>query len=273
MREFTFTLNSIIEVPFEDPYARFNETMSIPLTNGTRKDCWEYDWWNSSLGTPPTASSAAQWYGISMEQLMLWNPSVSDEDEVLEPLVSYCNILSRSTSVVSEPPTPRASGETGNCTEWFKAVLDCETYLTLLDLNLATFFKWNPSVGDDCSAYQNGTYYCYETGDDDGEDGGSAPTGTISQASTASPTSSSKASSTMQPSTKTSSGPSPTSTTNVSCDGTCGGTDGMNCKGSAFGDCCSSSGYCGSSSQYCGGGCQTSENCGKGCQSEFGLCD
>ncbi|KAF7554605.1 hypothetical protein G7Z17_g2799 [Cylindrodendrum hubeiense] len=212
---FTFTANSTIEVPYEDPYAKFNETKSIPLANGTRKDCWEYDWWNSSSGTPPTASSAAQWYGISLEQLMLWNPSVSDEDEILEPLVSYCNLLSKPTSVVSEPPTPRASGETDNCTEWFTAVLDCETHLILLSLNLATFVKWNPSVGDDCSSFQNGTYYCYETSKDEAEDSGSESTNTISQASTAPPTTSSKASSTKQSPTKASTGPSSTSTTNA----------------------------------------------------------
>ena len=50
--------------------------------------------------------------------------------------------------------------------------------------------------------------------------------------------------------------------TNVSPDGTCGGTKGYVCKGSEFGDCCSSAGYCGS----------TSAHCTAGCQSAFGTC-
>ncbi|ETS74682.1 hypothetical protein PFICI_13166 [Pestalotiopsis fici W106-1] len=49
---------------------------------------------------------------------------------------------------------------------------------------------------------------------------------------------------------------------NVTTDGTCG-KNGKTCKGSTFGDCCSSSGYCGS----------TSDHCSVGCQSSFGTCD
>jgi hypothetical protein len=42
----------------------------------------------------------------------------------------------------------------------------------------------------------------------------------------------------------------------LSPDGTCGGTNKYKCKGSSFGDCCSSSGFCGSSTTHCGAGCQ-----------------
>ncbi|KAJ3547832.1 hypothetical protein NM208_g1312 [Fusarium decemcellulare] len=49
---------------------------------------------------------------------------------------------------------------------------------------------------------------------------------------------------------------------NISTDGSCG-KNGKTCKGSTFGDCCSSSGYCG----------KTSTHCGAGCNSAFGTCD
>jgi len=51
----------------------------------------------------------------------------------------------------------------------------------------------------------------------------------------------------------------------VSVGGSCGSTSNSNitCKGSTFGDCCSSLGYCGGNSSYCG----------TGCQSGFGTCD
>ncbi|KPM40558.1 hypothetical protein AK830_g5977 [Neonectria ditissima] len=49
---------------------------------------------------------------------------------------------------------------------------------------------------------------------------------------------------------------------NISTDGSCG-KNGKTCKGSTFGDCCSSSGYCG----------KASEHCGAGCNSAFGTCD
>ncbi|KXH60609.1 hypothetical protein CNYM01_00086 [Colletotrichum nymphaeae SA-01] len=41
---------------------------------------------------------------------------------------------------------------------------------------------------------------------------------------------------------------------NVSTDGTCG-TNGKTCKGSSFGDCCSSTGFCGKSTAHCDAGC------------------
>ncbi|KAF6841710.1 hypothetical protein CPLU01_00382 [Colletotrichum plurivorum] len=47
------------------------------------------------------------------------------------------------------------------------------------------------------------------------------------------------------------------SATKVSTDGSCGGSDRITCKGSTFGNCCSSAGYCGSSSDYCGAGRQS----------------
>ncbi|KAI1854020.1 hypothetical protein JX265_003656 [Neoarthrinium moseri] len=42
----------------------------------------------------------------------------------------------------------------------------------------------------------------------------------------------------------------------ISIDGNCG-SNGKTCQGSAFGDCCSSSGFCGGSDAFCGAGCQT----------------
>jgi len=42
----------------------------------------------------------------------------------------------------------------------------------------------------------------------------------------------------------------------LSPDGSCGKTNKYKCKGSSFGDCCSSSGFCGSSTAHCGSGCQ-----------------
>ena len=48
----------------------------------------------------------------------------------------------------------------------------------------------------------------------------------------------------------------------VSEDGRCGGDTGRVCRGSSYGDCCSSKGQCGRSTRHCGCGCQT----------EFGVC-
>ncbi|KAF5024579.1 hypothetical protein F66182_3342 [Fusarium sp. NRRL 66182] len=49
---------------------------------------------------------------------------------------------------------------------------------------------------------------------------------------------------------------------NISTDGSCG-KNGKTCKGSKYGDCCSSSGFCGTGNDFCK----------IGCQSAFGTCD
>lgn len=62
--------------------------------------------------------------------------------------------------------------------------------------------------------------------------------------------------------TRTSSAATSSATLKVSTDATCGGTTGFTCKGSTFGNCCSTAGWCGSTTDYCG----------TGCQSAFGTC-
>ncbi|TIA45828.1 glycoside hydrolase family 61 protein [Aureobasidium pullulans] len=49
--------------------------------------------------------------------------------------------------------------------------------------------------------------------------------------------------------------PSNSNSLTVSTEGNCG--NGVTCKGSSFGDCCSSHGYCGCSDQYCSAGCNS----------------
>ncbi|KAL2880734.1 hypothetical protein SGCOL_003761 [Colletotrichum sp. CLE4] len=58
----------------------------------------------------------------------------------------------------------------------------------------------------------------------------------------------------------------------VSTDASCGPAHGGTiCKGSGFGNCCSSSGYCGSTDAYCGSGCQSGD-CLKGAVTTDGTC-
>ena len=61
---------------------------------------------------------------------------------------------------------------------------------------------------------------------------------------------------------KTTTATPPGATKTVSTDATCGGAGGFTCQGSAFGNCCSASGWCGKETAYCG----------TGCQKEFGTC-
>ncbi|KAI6367535.1 hypothetical protein MCOR25_004899 [Pyricularia grisea] len=89
--------------------------------------------------------------------------------------------------------------------------------------------------------------------------------GTGCQAGFGSCDSSSPSSSAVNPPASSSATPSASSSPasgKISKDGTCGGAGGMTCAGSAFGNCCSSSGWCGSTADYCG----------TGCNSAFGTC-
>lgn len=306
---YDFEPDETVEIEYEDPLAKYKEHKRlVPIANGTRPDCWQYDWWNDTAGTIPTTSDAAWWHDISVDLLIEWNPSLKSDGSV-SASSSYCVALAKETGTIWLPPSPRAPDETEDCSGWFPALSTCDTHLSLLRLDKATFYKWNPSVGEDCSSFINGTYYCFQVATDE-DGGGDSPTPTASVTSTKSTTSSTTKT------TKTSSAPAPTDTVKVSPDGTCAGADGYNCKGSVFGDCCSSSNYCGSASDFCGGGCQTkfgtcadgsdkispngscggetgytctgsvfgaccseygycgdtTENCGTGCQSEFGTC-
>ncbi|KAL2076241.1 hypothetical protein VTL71DRAFT_1184 [Oculimacula yallundae] len=118
----------------------------------------------------------------------------------------------------------------------------CDIVVVRFGITKDNFVAWNPSVGSACTGFVGGTSYCVR-GSGTGSPVTSAPTsaGTIS-------------------STSTSSSAAPEST--LSKDGSCGGSAGLSCKGTSFGDCCSSSGFCGS----------TSGHCQAGCQQKFGTC-
>ncbi|KAK7727058.1 hypothetical protein SLS57_003089 [Botryosphaeria dothidea] len=79
-------------------------------------------------------------------------------------------------------------------------------------------------------------------------------------------TSSAAPSATSTKASSTSSAPTATAT-KISTDAQCGGTTGQTCKGSTFGDCCSTAGWCGSTDAG-----STSDYCGTGCNAEFGTC-
>ncbi|KAF2738185.1 glycoside hydrolase/deacetylase [Polyplosphaeria fusca] len=83
----------------------------------------------------------------------------------------------------------------------------------------------------------------------------SAPASSSTPApSSVKPVSSSVAASSVKPA-STSAAP-PASTPKVSRDGTCGNAKNLTCKGSVWGQCCSSAGRCGSTKAVCGTGCQ-----------------
>lgn len=247
------------QVPFKDPLASWKKHKSvIPIANKTRTDCWQYGWWNNTNVSLPSVADVAWLYNVNMDLFLEWNPDLS-KDGGMKPSASYCVSLGKPRHTTWVPPSPRALDEDKNCSAWFAAGSDCKSQLKLLRLDLQDFFKWNPSVGEDCSSYVSGTYYCRGVSTQtEGDDGNESTTALTKSTTPTSPP---------VPSTKTShsqtAAPTQTSQVNISPDGTCAGKDSYTCKGSQFGDCCSSSNYCGSTSGFCGGGCQP----------KFGTCD
>ncbi|KAJ9156077.1 carbohydrate-binding module family 50 protein [Pleurostoma richardsiae] len=206
---FSITPESSTPISWYDPFASNGTSeaaVSIPLANNTRTDCWDYTWWNSSKSSVPSCWDVAASNEITGEQFVLWNPSldanltvsdnatttVYDYPCTIAPSLSYCVGLASPTPLVSTttaPPSPRASGEATNCTDWFVGTLSCASHLALLQIDLATLYNLNPSVKSDCSGYVLGTYYCYSTSAD-----GSvtvSDTGSITPTSSSMPTSTS----------------------------------------------------------------------------------
>ncbi|RSL71249.1 hypothetical protein CEP51_012088 [Fusarium floridanum] len=159
---FDFEPVDIVFLPWEDPWEEWrNRQKLVPLATGTRKDCWNYDWWNNSEVSLPEVSSVAFVYEVNLELFLAWNPSLEGE-EIIKPSVSYCVALSEPTPTPWKPPNPRAPGEPEDCIAWFPATLSCEIHVINMRMDMGTFVKLNPSVGEDCSTFIHGTWYCYQ---------------------------------------------------------------------------------------------------------------
>ncbi|PKK46870.1 hypothetical protein CI102_8376 [Trichoderma harzianum] len=177
----------------------------IPIANNTRKDCYDYIYMNNTNTTENLAADCwnlAWAYGITSEELVLWNPSLEKNDTsfstpapeessciasptavssgssvsvyrytypcTLAANTSYCVLLVSPTPAPSTPtipPGPRASGQVANCTNWYTpaASVSCAKILKMFRLTIDQFHFMNPSVSQDCSTLVMGTHYCVTT--------------------------------------------------------------------------------------------------------------
>ncbi|KAL1880755.1 hypothetical protein Daus18300_001369 [Diaporthe australafricana] len=211
---FTIIPQASTPITFVDPFADDNSTETgediiIPLAIDTRTDCWDYMWWNESLGTPMSCWDLAASADITSEMFILWNPSLdqnnitddsSDSNSTATPTTydypctisassSYCIAVASpmpTPSATFTPPSPRGAGEIDGCTQWFKATLNCAAHLDALHMRIATFYQYNPSAGADCTGFVLSTYYCWSTSLDGSvpDDGSEPPTTTTTTTST-----------------------------------------------------------------------------------------
>ncbi|KAI0398850.1 hypothetical protein F4802DRAFT_613319 [Xylaria palmicola] len=142
--------------------------------NQTRQDCQYYadgaDLTVEVNGTfyDNTCQLAAVTYGISLENLAMWNPSLGDTSAVdcaFDTSLWYCLGFGgndEDSDGGTTETTPIADGTTSECDEYIEATSwdNCTTLLTGTDVTLAEFYALNPEVGADCSKFVGNYRYC-----------------------------------------------------------------------------------------------------------------
>lgn len=94
---------------------------------------------------------------------------VGDDCSGLWLSYAYCvGIEGPTASVTGGPPVPTQPGTPLTCTTYHHYVEgdSCEAVLEAYDLDLATLYKWNPGIGEDCSTVWLGYKICVAGGPD-----------------------------------------------------------------------------------------------------------
>ncbi|KAI0197889.1 hypothetical protein F4808DRAFT_284737 [Astrocystis sublimbata] len=141
---------------------------SGPVDPSTDPDCTYYD---TAYDETNDCSYFEDWWGISHQDLVSWNPSLKNDCSGLKVGNSYCVEVTRkptSTSSTTTPtaspkPSPTQDGLIDSCTTFYKAPAreTCDNIVaTYGTFTKAEFIKWNPAVGDDCGGIWADTYYC-----------------------------------------------------------------------------------------------------------------
>ncbi|KAI2643597.1 carbohydrate-binding module family 50 protein [Xylaria nigripes] len=146
-----------------------------PTMSGQPADCNKW----AVVEDGVTCSDLAAAAGISLDQFLAWNPTVSSDCSTNYWIGNaYCVGVSSSssTSPTTSPPTatsqgppgPTMSGEPDNCNKW-TVVTDGLTCTELADdagISLDQFLAWNPAVSSDClTNYWLGEAYCIGVAD------------------------------------------------------------------------------------------------------------
>ncbi|KAL2802188.1 hypothetical protein BJX63DRAFT_438128 [Aspergillus granulosus] len=116
------------------PWTPLPTPTTLPLANGTRKDCKEYK--DNTRG-----EIACQWFTGQINFFQMGR------------------IWSQSTWNL---PVNAAPNSTYECYEWYETEEGdtCDSVLQVANIALDAFYAWNPSVKDDCSNMWLNTSYC-----------------------------------------------------------------------------------------------------------------
>ncbi|KAJ4184126.1 hypothetical protein NW767_012172 [Fusarium falciforme] len=164
----------------------------LPRASGTRSDCHifmdgkdlQYDMsWSFSFSA---CVALAKVWGISLEELGNWNPSLdtSSPDCAFAEEKSYCmaayKLVPTYKTESDEPepgtttttatttgngvstPTPIQSGMVSNCNKFhiIGKTTTCQGIADYNKISISDFYKWNAGIKSDCSNLELGSYAC-----------------------------------------------------------------------------------------------------------------
>ncbi|KAK1749928.1 hypothetical protein QBC47DRAFT_439725 [Echria macrotheca] len=155
-----------------------------------------------------TCDSIASDWGITVDDLKAWNPSIKDCSK-LTAGATYCiewsgplpgqtstatstSSTTPPTKTTTQPPTtttapsgpsPTQDGIIKTCNKWHKVVKGeiCQSVVDKEQISLDQFYQWNPAIGTDCQGLWLGYYVCV------GVSGGSGTTTVKPTSTTSSP--------------------------------------------------------------------------------------
>ncbi|KAF3031360.1 hypothetical protein E8E11_000246 [Didymella keratinophila] len=159
------------------PETSLNKRQDGPVAPDTASDCTYFD---TVLDSSMTCAYIEDYWGISHEQFLDYNPTIKKDCSGIKIGNAYCvevnNGLPRpittttatSTTVRPSPtgikkPSPTQSGLIDTCTDFYFAVDNDRCDLIVAKYGTFTyddFVKWNPAVGSDCGGIWTKTYYC-----------------------------------------------------------------------------------------------------------------
>ncbi|KAE9373106.1 carbohydrate-binding module family 50 protein [Stipitochalara longipes BDJ] len=136
-----------------------------PTPPGTTGSC--YSWHVVVSGD--TCSQIEQTFGISMAQLVLWNPNLSSTCNNLLLGEAYCvdaptSTTTSTTLTTQAPPGPTPPGTTSSCFEWHLVVSGdtCSQIEQTFGITIAQLATWNPNLSSTCSNLLLGEAYCVD---------------------------------------------------------------------------------------------------------------
>ncbi|KAL2211785.1 hypothetical protein CC79DRAFT_1378678 [Sarocladium strictum] len=161
-----------------------------PTQPGMVDNCEGFDFVNKG----DTCAIITKRNGITLAQLVLWNPSIESDCTGLWLNVNVCvkTIGFQAPTTTNKPPTtttgpgngppangistpmPIQTGMVSNCNKFheIKSTTTCANLLAYHSITMAQLYAWNPAVKSDCSGLLVGTNACV------GVIGGSPPTTT-----------------------------------------------------------------------------------------------